>query len=185
MGPCVPMWEFMSDAPPHHSCCDGDILITVVDPKHELGAHSYANLGPSQEVISASSRECATRNGATVMSFAAPHAIYQEGHNLLDEVKEVVLDSGSTSALTSSSQNCENCEPISVKIMLAKKNQTMEAKFKCTKTYYFRNRTGILQKLVTPAYIVPDLQTNLLGCKNLTRDGYSIILDKDPEISEV
>lgn len=49
MGSCVPMWEFVSNAPPHHSCCDGDILITMVDPKQELGAHSYANLGPFQE----------------------------------------------------------------------------------------------------------------------------------------
>ena len=74
------------------------------------------------------------------MSFAAPHAIYQEGHNLLDEVKEVVMDSGSTTTLTSSSHNCENCVPINIKILLAKKNQTMDAKFKCTKAYYFRNR---------------------------------------------
>jgi hypothetical protein len=119
------------------------------------------------------------------MSFAAPHAIYQEGHNLLDEVKEAVLDSGSTTTLTSSSQNCENCEPISVKIMLAKKHQTMEAKFKCTKAYYFRNRSGTLQKITTSAYIVPDLQTDLIGCKNLTKSGYRIILDKDPEISGI
>ena len=82
------------------------------------------------------------------MSFAAPHAIYQEGHNLLDEVKEVVLDSGSTTTLTSTSHNCEICEPISVQIMLAKKHQTMGAKFKCTKAYYFRNR----QRLELPSF---------------------------------
>ena len=67
--------------------------------------------------------------------------------------------------------------------MLAKKHQTMEAKFKCTKAYYFRNRSGTLQKITTLAYVFPDLQTDLIGCKNLTKSGYSIILDKDPEIS--
>ena len=69
--------------------------------------------------------------------------------------------------------------------MLAKKHQTMEAKFKYTKAYYFRNRSGTLQKITTSAYVVPDLQTELIGCKNLTKSGYCIILDKDPEISGI
>ena len=50
---------------------------------------------------------------------------------MLDEVKEVVLDSGSTTTHLTS-HNCENWEPISVTIMLAKKHQMMEAKFKCS-----------------------------------------------------
>ena len=138
-----PLWEYADE------CCSipsnvGDILITAVDPEQEPMALRTAYTGLPEQVIPASLRGCASCDAATEMSFAAPHAIYHEGHNLLDEVKEAVLDSGSTTTLTSSSQNCENCEPISVKIMLAKKHQTMEAKFKCTKAYYFRNRSGTL-----------------------------------------
>ena len=102
----------------------GDISITMVDPEQEPMAPRTACSRLPKQVIPASLRRCATFVATTEMSFAAPHAIYQEGHNLLDEVKEVVLDSGSTTTLTSTSHNCENREPISVKIMLAKK-QTM------------------------------------------------------------
>ena len=61
----------------------------------------------------------------------------------------------------------------------------MEAHFKFTKESYFRNRTGTLQKLAYSAYIVPDLQTDLIGCKNPTREGYRIVLDNDPDVSGV
>ena len=44
--------------------------------------------------------------------------------------------------LTGSSLNCTNCVPIMVKIMLAKKDQTIEAKYKCMKAYYFRDLLG-------------------------------------------
>ena len=65
--------------------------------------------------------------------------------------------------------------------MLAKKHQTMEAKFKCTKAFYFCNR-WTLQKVMTSAYVVPYLQTDLIRCKNLTKSGFRIILDKDLEV---
>ncbi len=61
---------------------------------------------------------------------------------------------------------------MSIKIIMAKKNQTIETTYKCTKSYYFQNRSGTLQKITTSAYIVPDLQTNLIGCKNLNKAGY-------------
>ena len=178
-----PQWSYVHNGDALIPCDDGDISITSLDSVH--GVDTLEESG--EQVIQASFLGCAKRKQyvSKEMSFAAPHAIYQEGHNLLDEVKEVVMDSGSTTTLTSSSHNCENCVPINIKILLAKKNQTMDAKFKCTKAYYFRNRSGTLQKITTSAYIVPDLQTDLIGCKNLTKQGYRIILDEDPDISGV
>ena len=71
--------------------------------------------------------------------------------------------------------------------MLAKKHQTMQAKFKCTEAYFFCNRSGTLQKITNSTYVPirADLRTDLIGCKNLTKSGYLIILDKDPEISGI
>ena len=66
----------------------GDISITMVDPEQECMAVRSAYSGLPKQVIPASLRGCASFVATTEMSFAAPHAIYQEGHNLLDEVKE-------------------------------------------------------------------------------------------------
>ena len=120
-----PLWEYADACDSSILSIVGDISITMVDPDPEPMAPRSAYSGLPKQVIPASLRGCATFVATTEMSFAAPHAIYQEGHKLLDEVKEVLLDFGSTTTLTSSSHNCENYEPISVKIKLAKKHQTM------------------------------------------------------------
>ena len=61
----------------------------------------------------------------------------------------------------------------------------MQAQYKCIKTYYFRDRSGTLQKVELPAYIVPELQSDLIGCKNLTKAGYRVVLDDDSKVSGI
>ena len=70
----------------------------------------------------------------------------------------------------------------SMKIQLAKLRETMTAEYKSIKSYYLRNRAGELQPVQLPAYIGPELHTDLIGCKNLTEKGFRIIQDKDPRI---
>ena len=118
-------------------------------------------------------------------TFAAPKLLFKDGDDLLSGTEDVVVDSGSTMTLTSGPLNCRECKPVKTRIQLAKKGETMQAEYKCIKTYYFRDRSGTLQKVELPAYIVPELQTDLIGCKNLTKEGYRIILDDDSRVSGI
>ena len=61
----------------------------------------------------------------------------------------------------------------------------MKATFKCTKTYHVRDRTGTIQKLELRASIVPEIQSDVIECKNLTKMDYQIILDEEPYITEI
>ena len=87
-----PLWEYADACDSSILSSIGRISITMVDPEQEPVAPRTAYSGLPKQVIPASLRGCATFVATTEMSFAAPHAIYQEGHNLLDEEKEVVLD---------------------------------------------------------------------------------------------
>ena len=116
---------------------------------------------------------------------AFPAMIHKSGDDLLSDTQDAVLDSRSTLTLTGSPLNCKDCIPVSTSIQLTKKGQTMKATFECTKTYYVRDRTGTIQKLELPALIVPEIQKPLIGCKNLTKMGYQIVLDEDPYITGI
>ena len=76
------------------------------------------------EVIEMSSEKC----------FAFPTVSYQDGDDLLSDVQDDVIDSGSTLTLTGTPLNCRNCEPVTMSIQLAKKGQTMNAEYECIKT---------------------------------------------------
>jgi len=118
------------------------------------------------QVVQASSRCCACIEILSQKTYAAPQLLFKDGDDL-SGTEDVVVDSGSTMTLTSGPLNCRECKPVKTKIQLAKKGETMQAQYKCIKTYYFRDRSGTLQKVELPAYIVPELQSDLIGCKNL------------------
>lgn len=161
---------------------DTDWRITPVDTnaKDSLNPEAFQVMEASASCYFAEVIEMLSENHV-----AFPAMILKSGDDLLSDTQDAVVDSGSTLTLTGSPLNCKDCEPVSTSIQLAKKGQTMKATFKCTKTYYVRDRTGTIQKLELPALIVPEIQSDLIGCKNLTKMGYRIVLDEDPYITGI
>jgi hypothetical protein len=51
------------------------------------------------------------------------------------------------------------------------------------KTYYVKSRTGEIRPIVTMAYIVPSLRTDLVSVNPLNRQGNRVMHDADPEES--
>ncbi len=50
-------------------------------------------------------------------------------------------------------------------------------------TYYVKSRTEEIRPIMTKAYIVPTLRTDLITVKSLNRQGYRVIHDADSEES--
>ena len=136
----------------------------------------------AHQVIIASTNSCVCEI-IHQKAYLAP--LFQDGNDILSDTQEVVVDSGSTMTLTGSSRNCKNCKPTNVKFQLAKKGETMMAQYECIKTYYALNRSGEIDKIELPAYIVPELKTELIGCKTLTEKGYRIVFDDKPLVSGI
>ena len=61
----------------------------------------------------------------------------------------------------------------------------MDAQYKCIKTYYVRDKTGSMTKFELPTIICSDLETDLIGCKNLCKNGFRIIFDSDPRVAGI
>ena len=101
----------------------------------------------SRQVIAASASCCAEVEFIEIeyseKSYAAPKMLYRDGADLLSEIREAVIDSGSTLTLTNSPLNCRDFIPVDFKIQLAKKKITMNAQYKCIKTCYVRDKTQI------------------------------------------
>ncbi len=55
----------------------------------------------------------------------------------------------------------------------------------CMKTYYVKSRTGEIRLIVTKAYIVPSLSSDLMSVKSLNHQGYRAVHDPDPEESGI
>jgi hypothetical protein len=56
------------------------------------------------------------------------------------------------------------------------------------KTYYVKSGTGEIRPIVTKAYIVPTLRTDvtdLISVKSLNRQNYRVLHDPDPEESGI
>ena len=69
---------------------------------------------------------------------------------------------------------------IKVTIQLAKLKETMAAKYKYVKSYCLCNRECGLKKNESPAYMLPNLHSDLIGYKNLMEKGFRIVLDRSP-----
>ena len=102
-----------------------------------------------------------------------------------NELEDLICDCGATSTLTSSLINCTGCEEKVVVIHLAQDGATMKSSHVCMKTYYVKDRTGEIRPITTKAYYVKSLEHDLLGGRALTKEGYCVILDKDPEIAGI
>ena len=69
---------------------------------------------------------------------------------------------------------------VKVTIQLAKIKETMAAKYKYVKSYYLCNRECGLKKIESPAYMLPNLHSDLIGYKNLMEKGFRLVLDRSP-----
>jgi hypothetical protein len=102
-----------------------------------------------------------------------------------EEIKPVICDGGATSMLSSSFENCTDCQPKTVEIKTAEGGVVMTTTHECMKTYYVKSRTGEIRPLTTKAFIVPSLRSDLISVKSLNRQGYGAIHDPDPEQSGI
>ncbi len=66
-----------------------------------------------------------------------------------DEIKPVICDGGATSTLSSSFENCTDCQPKTVEIKTAEGGVVMTTTHVCMKTYYVKSRTGEIRPLTT------------------------------------
>ena len=90
-----------------------------------------------------------------------------------------------TNMLTSSLIRCTGCKEKVVVIHLAQDGATMKSSHVCMKNYYVKDRTGEIRPITTKAYYVKSLKHDLLGGRALTKEGYRLILDKDPDIAGI
>ncbi len=67
-----------------------------------------------------------------------------------------------TSMLSSSFENCTDCQPKTVEIKTAEEGVVMTTTHVCMKTYYVRSRTRENCPLTTKAIIVPSLRSDLI-----------------------
>ena len=102
-----------------------------------------------------------------------------EIHYDMDRV--LVVDSGATSTLSSSFENCTDCKEKVVEIQTAHGDTIMKTTHVCLKTFYVRDRLGTTRPITTRAFIAPGIKRDLLSGKALNRAGYRVILDSDYE----
>ena len=93
------------------------------------------------------------------------------------EFTAVICDGGATYTLSSSFENCTDCQPKTVEIKTAEGGVIMTTTHTCMKTYYVKSRTGAIRPLTTKAFIVPSLRSDLISVKSLNRQGYRVIHD--------
>ena len=74
--------------------------------------------------------------------------------------KLIICDGGCTTTLTSSFENCADCQPRIAKIKTAEGGMVMETTHMCMKTYYVRTLTGEIRPITSKAFICPKLGTD-------------------------
>jgi hypothetical protein len=92
-----------------------------------------------------------------VISDKSAHAIDWEGEFAFDgeelistgEFTQVICDGGATSTLSSSFENCTDCQLRTVEIKTAEGGSVMTTTHVCMKTYYVKSRTGEIHPLTT------------------------------------
>ena len=105
--------------------------------------------------------------------------------NYEPESKLIICDGGCTTTLTSSFENCADCQPRIAKIKTAEGGMVMETTHMCMKTYYVRTWTGEIRLITTKACICPKLKTDLLSVKSLLFQGYSVVHHPDTDESGI
>ena len=111
----APMWTVLDADPKLERGFKESFRAQSADPKKEKCSSHI-----SRQVMSASASCCAGVQFIEVehseKSFAAPKLVYRDGADLLSEIREIAVDSGSTLSLTSSPLNCRECVPVNFKI---------------------------------------------------------------------
>ncbi len=84
----------------------------------------------------------------------AEFAFLGEEFTSTEEIKPVICDrlGGATSTLSSSFENCTDCQPKTVEIKTTKGGIVMTTTHICMKTYYVKSRTGEIRPLTTKAF---------------------------------
>ncbi len=106
-----------------------------------------------------------------------------------EEIKPVICDGGATFTLSSSFENCTDCQPKTVEIKTveiktAEGGVVMTTTHVCLKTYYVKSRPGEIRPITTKAFIVPSLRSDLISVKSVNRQGYRVVHDPDPRNQE-
>ncbi len=91
----------------------------------------------------------------------------------------LICDSGATSTLTKSPENCTLVQQKVVDIQTAHGGMQMSITHGCLKTYYVRDRLGEIRPIIVKAYVVPGLKHDLLSVKGLNQSGYRVVHDED------
>ena len=111
-----------------------------------------------------------------------------ELYNSLDldqESQPLIVDCGATTTLTSTLFNMSNVKEKVIDIQMAGKGSVLYSSHSGDKTYHVLDVTGFVRSITTKAYYVRDLKRDLLGGRALTKSGFRVILDNDPEICGV
>jgi hypothetical protein len=126
-----------------------------------------------------------SEKAARAIKGEAEFAFVREELISTEEIKPVICDGSATSMLSSSFENCTDCQPKTVEIKTAERGVVMTTTHVCMKTYYVKSRTVEIRSLTTKPFIVPSLRTDLISVKSLNRQGYRVIHDPDPEESGI
>ena len=103
-----------------------------------------------------------SEKAARAIKGKAEFAYLREEFTSTEEIKPVICDGGATSTLSSSFENCTDCQPKTVEIKTAEGGAVMTTTHVCMKTYYVKSRTGEIRPLTTKAFIVPSLRSDLI-----------------------
>jgi hypothetical protein len=121
-----------------------------------------------------------SEKAARAIKGEAEFAFLGEEFTFTEEIKPVICDGGATSTLSSSFENCTDCQPKTVEIKTAEGGVVMTTTHVCMKTYYVKSRTGDIRPITTKAFIVPSLRSDLISVKFFNRQGYRVVHDPDP-----
>ncbi len=106
-----------------------------------------------------------SEKAACAIKGEAEFAFLGEEFTSPEEIKPVICDGGATSTLSSSFENCTDCQPKTVEIKTAEGGVVMTTTHVCMKTYYVRTRTGEIRPLTTKAFNVSSLRSDLISVK--------------------
>ncbi len=105
-----------------------------------------------------------------------------------------VMDCGASITITVSLLNCIDVEEHKTIIETSKEGESIIATHVCGKTYFVKKLVGdmvtiivtiIMVSITTSAIYVKGFVQDLIACKSLNREKIRIILDEDPDVSEL